>query len=346
VDEPAEPAIRQSRAYAARARDGYLPLTVVEGRLATARATGKACTFLRTDSLCELHSELGGERKPLVCQTYPYLLTETPDGIYAALSYACPAALESTGPGLEQSRADLESLIASRWREMPQGPPIGPDVEILRGRFLLWKDYQRLEADILEAFDSLHPVQSLLGTAVHLVLAEPLDSSEGGLSWKDLAAPYNFGGFDQQLACMVSCNLIAIIEDVIAPDQRAQLGSFLWNGGRHRSLRFDLVLPAFQLALPRTDYQTRVIARYLRNAVFGKRLLAGTVVSRLLALACGLAILLFYTEAFSQCDDEPVALDRAFTLVESELLSHTRSFDGFFVEFEEALRNVRDGLRG
>ena len=81
--------------------------------------------------------------------------------------------------------------------------------------------------------------------------------------------------------------------------------------------------------------------------MFGKRLLIGTVASRLLALVCGIAILLFYSEAFqSQGEGEEAALDRAFTLVESELLSHTRSFDGFFVEFEEALRNVRDSLRG
>lgn len=347
VDAQAEPGIRASQAFQARERAGFVPLVTVEDRLALARALDQSCVFLDEKNMCDLHSELGGTGKPIVCQTFPYLLLQTPEGIYTTLSYACPAALNGEGPPLERARADLENLLGARWSDMPQGTPVGEKVEILRDRWLPWQDYLQLEREILAAFSPEQPVLSLLGVAVHLVLLEPdapgdFPSQRASAS---LAAPYNFGGFDRELASMVSCNLIAITEDVTAPEERARVGSLLWNGQPYRSERFQLDLPRFALRAPASDWSRDVIGRYVRNAIFGKRLLLGTLVSRLLAMVCGLSILLFYSEAFEAEEGEQAAFDRAFTLVESELLSHTRSFDGFFVEFEEALRNVRDGLR-
>lgn len=311
-----------------------------------ARKPDNSCTFLDQDNLCELHRELGGERKPLVCQTFPYLLTETPDGIFITLSYACPAVSEGMGPEVEQQRAYLEQMIASRGEEMPQAPPVAQTVEITRDHGMAWNDYRMLEEELLAGLSQRDPVSSLLGAAVHLIWAEPEGDFQRPPGGFGLARPYNFAGFDRQLASMVSCNLLSITEDVTDPQERARLGSFLWNGGHHPSTRFGLVLPAFQLSQPASASAQERVARYLRGAIFGKRLLLGSVVSRLLALTCGVAILLFYVEAFTaNGDDEATAFDRAFTLVESELLSHTRSFDGFFLEFEEALRSVRDELR-
>jgi Fe-S-cluster containining protein len=343
VDREAEPGIRASQAYQSRQRAGFQPLVTVEERLTTARSADRSCTFLDQQNLCSLHSELGGARKPLVCQTYPYLLMETPDGVFSTLSYACPVALEGQGPNLPEQRAELEALIAARWADMPQGPPVGETVQVSQRRACAWGQYLRLEDRILDSFDAEQPVLSLLGAAVHLILHEQDHSDQ---QWPDLAAPYNFGGFDRELATMVSCNLIAITEDVRAPEERARVGSLLWNGGRYQSARFELELPPFALRPPSTAASREVVARYVRHAIFGKRLLLGTVVSRLLAMVCGLSVLSFYLEALTPSWGEQAALDRAFTVVESELLSHTRSFDGFFLEFEEALRSVRDGLRG
>ena len=347
VEPEAEPAIRSSQAYQARVREGFLPLTIQQERVAVARKHDNSCTFLDQDNLCELHRELGGEHKPVVCQTYPYLLTETPDGIFITLSYACPAVSEGTGPPVEQQRAYLEQMISRRGDKVPQTPRVTESVEMTRGHNLSWSEYRKLEDELLAGLSQQDPVSSLLGAAVHLIWVEPATGDfqrpAGGFG---LTRPYNFAGFDRQLATMVTCNLLAITEDVTDPQERAQLGSFLWNGGRHSSTRFGLTLPMFQLCRPSGPSAQQRVSRYLRGAIFGKRLLLGSVVSRLLALTCGIAILLFYVEAFTaNGDDETTAFDRAFTLIESELLSHTRSFDGFFLEFEEALRSVRDELR-
>lgn len=345
VDPTAESAVRTSRAYREKRQNGYQPLKLVEGRTATARAEDQSCIFLDSENLCELHGELGPERKPLVCQTYPFLFTETPDGIFSTLSYACPAALLGEGPPIEESRVSLEAMIRQRWDEMPQGVAVSQRVQVLKGVEISWSDYLLLETRLLEALRTDRPMASLLGAAVHLVLAEPTES-EFQLPSRPLSEPYNFGGFDLQLASMVTCNLLAICEEVKEPAARAELGSLLWNGGRYRSSRFGVELPIFALREPASEPARKLLDRYIRNTIFGKRLLQDTVVSRLLALVCGLTIVLFYAEALEATETPLDALDRAFTVVESELLSHTRSFDGFFVEFEEALRNVRDGLRG
>lgn len=328
-------------------KEGFQPLLIQQERVVTARQEDNSCAFLDERNLCQLHSELGGSKKPLVCQTYPYLFTQTPDGIFATISYACPAAVEGAGPPLEEQRPELEALIARRWDEVPQACPVSDRVEVTRGCAISWGQYLQLERQLLESLSTEHPVDALLAAAVHLIVAEP---ESGDFRWPedglDFSRPYNFGGFDRQLACMVACNLLAITEDVVIAEERARLGSFFWNGGRHLSTRFGLMLPAFSLSRPCSQTGQQLVLRYLRGAIFGKRLLAGTVVSRLLALVCGVAILLFYTEAFlAQGDEELVAYDRAFALIESELLSHTRSFDGFFLEFEQALRSVRDELR-
>lgn len=145
---------------------------------------------------------------------------------------------------------------------------------------------------------------------------------------------------------MVSCNLMAVTDDEISePEERARLGSLLWNRGCHFSSKLGVTLSDFSLLQPESQELRELIDGYLRQSIVGKRLLvAGTVVSRILALACGVSILLFYDRALRQKDGPQAfcweAVDRAFTLVESELLSHTHSFDGFFLEFEEVLGNI------
>jgi Fe-S-cluster containining protein len=292
VEPPAEAVIRESEAFQRRVREGYQPLVVVAERLSLARQEDKSCTFLDQDG-CELHREVGGERKPVVCQTFPYLFTETPDGLFTSLSYACPAVLEDSGALVEESRPSLERFVEQFRDDLPQAPVVKDRVEVLRGSAMSWANYLKLEGEILRAFSVERPVQSLLGMAVHLVWTEPLEG-DYPLPVTPLDSPYNFGGFDLQLLSMVSCNLIAITEDVSDPQERAQLGSLLWNGGRHQSSKFGIELPAFELLQPAHPETALAIERYVRQAIFGKRLLIGTIVSRLLGTACGLTILLFY----------------------------------------------------
>lgn len=349
VDDQAESGVRTSQAYERKKRQGYRPLQIVEERLALSKAPDNTCVFLDSDDRCELHQELGGPAKPIVCQTYPYLFIETPDGVFTALSYACPAVLESQGDWVEQSRDSLTTFLTARWSDVPQGPVVGSLIEVCRGQTITWEEYQQLEFKLLEALVPLDPVRSLLHMAVSLLAATSSANESFPLAQVDFGKPCNFGGFDLELLSMVSCNLIAVTEDLTEPQQRAELGSRLWNGGFYDSPKLGARLAGFHLLQPVHHELRELLERYVRQAILGKRLLLGTVVSRLLALACGLSILLLYQRALEDKESpgvlSPLATDRAFTLVESELLSHTRSFDGFFQEFEEALGSIRDTLR-
>ena len=350
VDDLAEPGIRQSHSYASKKSQGYRPLKVVGERLALSKAPDNTCVFLDSDNLCDLHGELGARAKPIVCQTYPYLFIETPDGVYTALSYACPAVLEQHGDWVEQERESLTSLLNTRWDDLPQAPSIGQRIEVCRGQSISWSEYRELEPRLLDAFSPQDPVCSLLRIAVNLLVTTSSQHQAFPLPALNLEKTPNLGGFDLQLLAMVSCNLMAVTEDDITdPKERAELGSLLWNGGAYHSTKLNANLSGFHLMKPQHQELAEVVERYVQQAVLGKRLLLGTVVSRLLALACGISVLLFYQQALELQEASGAfswsAMDRAFTLVESELLSHTRSFDGFFQEFEEALSNIRDTLQ-
>ncbi len=349
VEPSAEPAIRNSHAYREKARAGYHPLKVISDRLIVSRDDENSCLFLTSDQACEIHAELGSQAKPIVCQTYPYLFTQTPDGIYTALSHACPAVLEQTGPWVESQRPALEAMLESRWNEVPTAGCVGDKVEVRRGHWISWSDYLELESRILDALSADDPAGSLLTVAVNLLMVT-IDRREDQPLGGSLSTPCNLGGFDRELLAMVSCNLIAVTEDGMSdPLERARLGSLLWNGGGHFSSKLGVELRDFALLRPDSLELSRMIDTYVRQAIFGKRLVNGTIVSRLLALSCGLSILLFYQRALGRGSDseesQRAATDRAFTLVESEMLTHTRSFDGFFLEFEDALAGVRDALR-
>lgn len=348
VDDLAEPGIRKSRSYEIKKAQGYLPLKVVGERLALDKAPDNTCVFLDSENLCDLHGELGGLAKPIVCQTYPYLFIETPDGVFTALSYACPAVLENHGDWVEQERESLTSLLAARWDDMPQAPSVGERIEVCRGQSISWTEYQEFEPKLLAAYSPADPTGSLLRMAVNLLLLSSPGDQTLPLTNVDLDRTYNFGGFDLQLLAMVTCNLMAVTEDITDPRERAELGSLLWNGGAYHSPKLNATLSGFRLMQPEHQELAALLERYVHQAVLGKRLLLGTVVSRLLALACGISVLLFYQHALEAQETPGVfswsATDRAFTLVESELLSHTRSFDGFFQEFEEALLSIRDTL--
>ncbi len=355
VDEETQDTITESRLYAQKVRAGFTPLVVTEERVVLARDDDGSCVFLNKNYRCELHAELGPARKPLVCRTYPFLLTDTPRGVFAAVSFACPAILSNDGASVENERVGLEMLLRQAPGQAAPSCDMDERVEVLDGLFVTWAEYERLEGSVLAAFDPEHPTDSLLNIALAITFWErqgdrlivPLSSGQAGSSTSQPVD--SLGSLVRDLTCMVSSNLIAMLEEIESVEERSRVGSRLWNQDVYFSNRFQRAFPSFSIRSSPSQSVTNLLERYFNNLIFGKRLLAGgTVVSRLLGTACGLAMLFFYMEAFSDddSDSEPSSevIDRAFTLVESELLSHTHSFDGFFREFERALESLRKSL--
>jgi Fe-S-cluster containining protein len=333
VEPQARPAILASQAARRCEKEGYLPLVVLPDQTAlTGRREDGACVFLDGKNLCTIHGELGGSHKPLACQLYPYTLTATPDGYFASLSFACPSVV--AGPAaakLESNREELLALLAQRGRS----GPLPERVELWPGQMLDWRQYRELEPALLAEFDASDPVTALLDLAVGL-LRSPTRP----------ARVRREEPFEESLLEMICASVIALWELPETPEQRQSFSQAVLLGEPLLSHRHGIPLPAFAWGPTPSPLMLSVFERYFRNAVEGKALLAGPLLHRLLALACGYALVLYYGEAFRQaCGAGEWNLDllsRAFALVEAELVTHTASADELFTVFGNSLRQAHE----
>jgi Fe-S-cluster containining protein len=343
VEPQARQDIEASQAAQESRKAGFQPLVVLaDGTTATGRRQDGACVFLTRQELCAVHGELGGARKPLACQLYPYSLTATPDGYFASLSFACPSVVAGLGGDLETNRRELAGLLSQRGA--------GPSevslhrVEVTAGRFVSWASYRKLEEALLAAFRPEDPVGALLGAAVGVVGA--LASSGGDPVWPVFEQVSREDPFEESLLAMFCASVIALWELPDRHDERQAFSERVLSGQTLASVRHGIPLPAFDFVQPKSPLEVETFGRYFRNAVFGKTLLAGPVVSRLLTLACASALVLYYSDAFRQAEGATELrlkdLARAFELVEADLVTHTQSADPLFVAFERTLCQTQE----
>lgn len=68
------------------------------------------CIMLEND-FCLIHSQMGYEFKPDVCRKFPFILTSTPDGIHAGVSYHCTSILQNKGIKVSEYIQDIKKLL-------------------------------------------------------------------------------------------------------------------------------------------------------------------------------------------------------------------------------------------
>lgn len=333
VEPAALPAITSSGATREKIRQGYIPLVVTaSGMTVTGRDEQGACLYLDSASLCELHGELGAQRKPLACQLYPYSITATPDGDFASLSFACPVALWGHDGRHEENHRELEALLRRRGQ---RGGPLPHQVELVPGRFIPWTSYRDLELALEQRLDRSALSMSMLGSVGALLSLLSHTPSEQISGWQAVQAFPPEDEFEVQLVEMVGASVIALLELPAAPLLRQELSSALLSGASPVGPRHGAVLPSFSLRFEPDQLLGDCLDRYLANALFGKALLSGTVVSRLLLLATGTALVAYYSQVFETLTgNRKEAITRAFELVEAELLTHSRSADPLFASLE------------
>lgn len=108
------------------------------------------CGFLQEDLLCSIHAEISYEAKPLACQQYPFLLTQTPDGqVHVGAAYSCTAVREEIGPDLADSRASIEDLIArgARIHRLPR------NIEVLSPWLASYQEIKAYEVELLRRLE-------------------------------------------------------------------------------------------------------------------------------------------------------------------------------------------------
>ena len=107
------------------------------------------CSHLTELNRCGIHEKRGAEAKPAMCQLFPYSFTETPDGLYAYVSFASSAVLYNTGQPLSEQKETLEQ----KWRDFQQ---LFPErnrnwsaLQLLDGYPLSWNEYLLIEDRML-----------------------------------------------------------------------------------------------------------------------------------------------------------------------------------------------------
>ena len=126
-----------------------------------------ACSFL-IDNRCVIHSTLGEENKPRMCQLFPYSFVPTPSGIYVGVTFNSMAAVRNLGNPLTEQRPMLERMWQTMVdQERAQGKAssetaaaasavsqtdlagIKFDVCLVSGTALTWDEYLLLEQTLL-----------------------------------------------------------------------------------------------------------------------------------------------------------------------------------------------------
>ena len=337
VNKQAREIIEESQVYAEVKKEGYLPLQIADdGKASIGRQANGACVFLAEDDLCNLHREVGLEKKPVVCRTYPRVVTNTPDGYFVSLSFACPAVLDNQGVLLSEEKLEIQELLQAFDSEVPQNVPLKERVRIAADQELPWKDYRALEERLLESFDARRPALSTLAMAEQLMRA--CSSRELSLLLQN--------GFDQdeqtsplasQLLDVFTLHCLAILELETAPDERVGLMERLVGGESVVSTRHGFPLHLSDILSEARAEDVESIRFYFQNIVFGKRLKNSSVTSGLITVAVGMSLLLFYLEVFRRGLSDQEARERAFEIVEADVVTHSSGLDVLLDEFGKAL---------
>lgn len=123
------------------------------------------CRFLAEDQLCSIHREMGFEAKPATCKLFPFVMTQTPEGIFAGTTYYCTATRQNHGRNAAVHEADLR-------HQLEHGAPINKvamDGLVLHNRYYVsYRDYLGLERELLRRAESVGLMEALSQAALGL----------------------------------------------------------------------------------------------------------------------------------------------------------------------------------
>lgn len=336
-------AIRQSEAYMSRVKEGYVPLIEVRGGVGELGDRGDdQCTFLNRDNLCELHAEIGGRLKPMGCQLYPYQAVQTPDGMFAYLSFACPPAVTGQDCDVESNRSQLDEVLSKYSDPLPDSSEEPFVVDLSGDLAISWASYLQLEERLLSAYRREQPLESILEMLLDVfqVASRPF----GG--WPPLATPGADLGFAKEICAKLLGSLVSSVEKTDDEGERVAMARTFGEGLSVRSTRFGITLPPLDLDCSYPGWMLDTYHRYFRNAILGKALLKSTVTGKLLALAAAVVLSDVYAQGYARArgldEVDMEALIDGFRVVENDILTHNPVATEFFAAWEETFRAISD----
>ena len=328
--------IEKTELYQQKVREGYQPLQVVGEAIILGTKENGGCVFL-DGPLCEIHRDIGADEKPLTCQLFPLNLVSTPDGTHVSLSFACPAVLSGVGPPIDERREWLTDFIKTE-DDIPPLSEVGDIVQVTANLEWSYSDYLILEKKLLDGIDDSLCPQGLVNWAC-ILLEDGEELGAEGFSTLPVSSLLEHALF---MLDIFGRTVVSIMELDTTPEEREAYIAALSEDNLTRSFKTGASFLSFGYYRPPSEMARNVLVKFMRSQIQGKRLLTGdTVASRLLAFGTGIAIICYYLE--SQARESGTLhfsfeqLERAFTLVEENLLTHSHDLEPFFLRFEEAL---------
>ncbi|MFH0862520.1 MAG: YkgJ family cysteine cluster protein [Candidatus Altiarchaeota archaeon] len=130
----------------------------------------EGCVLMR-DNKCLVHARLGIWGKAASCIIFPYIFTETPDGTYLGLSYACPEAASNRGKALQEQDFERIARLSSE-----HGRTIKSRLS-LHDRQISWDTYKLLEEKLAQILKVKAPLRHRL-LYCHILIEETEDKVE------------------------------------------------------------------------------------------------------------------------------------------------------------------------
>ena len=108
-----------------------------------------SCIFLE-DNICLLHKEIDSWVKPYPCRRFPFVISQTPDGVYVGVSYRCEGIKQNRGNELKKHSSSIIKLL----QEKPVDLVIN-DNNIKLTDFLSidYSSYKKLEEFVLKCLE-------------------------------------------------------------------------------------------------------------------------------------------------------------------------------------------------
>jgi len=331
--------IRKSPLFEEKKKQGYTPLKLVNGSSFLGRKDDGRCVFL-DDGRCSYHARHGERAKPATCQIYPFQMVDTPDGTWVSFSFACPAVLAGLGEPGESYGEWLEDILQETNSDVGQ-VRCDDSVTLSERVSKNWEFYLQLERSLLISLNTDRPTPVLCNAACHLLtLTEQADCV-------DLTAPSPILGEVLNLMELFFHQSLAFLEHGTDTEKRAAFFERLVSGEEPYSQRFGVNLSPPSGRESPNLLVSSALQRYCFNQVLGKRLLAGpSMATRLLLLATATGLVEYLVEILDE--EEPDLhfsfdhLDRAFSALESDLVSHSNSLLEIFQEYERASQKFAD----
>ena len=328
VTEKKATSLEKTELFQRKVRQGYEPLKVVDETIILGTRENGGCVFL-DGPLCEIHRDIGAEEKPLTCQLFPLNLVSTPDGIHVSLSFACPAVISGVGPPIDERWEWLSGFLAME-DDNPPMSEVGETVLIAKEQEWSYADYLVLEAKLLEAIDDSLCPEGVLNWACQLLEDGPTLGAAGF----SVEKTSSLLGQAVSLLDIFGRTVIGIMELDTSPEEREQFINGLAEESQSRSVKTGAHFPSFSYYRPPSEMARNLLIKFMKSQIQGKRLLTGeTVVSRLLAFGTAIAVVCYYLEAQARESGSLhfsfEHLERAFTLVEENLLTHSQDLRAF-----------------